>query len=256
MAITYTWKPIGKAKHRMEPAFWDPKYDALEAAIFDTGWEVKELGGFITSITYGQVGRRIYDPNGEVRYIQSRNIVSTGIDFLARPGRIAEGSHNDPERSRVKVGDILYINSGIGSLGRCVCITNNHGKVNVSQHIDVICVEGIKPEYVATYLMSGLGQLCSRRASHGVSRMIGISFDEVKSIPIPVLPSQVQGHVVERYKHLGKLHDAAMEAKAAGNEVEHKEKLTYAQQLLAELVEYVEKTIRLGPQSLGSSQDA
>ena len=150
MAITYTWKPIDKVKRRMEPAFWDPQFDELDAAIFGTGWETKKFGDFMTSITYGQVGRRIYDPSGEVRYIQSRNIVRTGIDFLARPARIAEGSHNDPARSRVGVGDILYLNSGIGSLGRCVCVTNNCGKVNVSQHIDVIHVDDIKPEYVAT----------------------------------------------------------------------------------------------------------
>lgn len=254
MVITYSWRPIEKVKYRMEPAFWDPKYDTLEAAVLGAGWEVNTLGDLIASITYGQVGRRLYDPKGAVRYIQVRHITRTGIDFLASPARIAEGSHNDPERSRVEVGDILYVNSGIGSLGRCICVTEDYGKVNVSQDIDVIRVKDIHPEYVVAYLMSHLGQMYSERWSHGVSRMIKISFGEVKSIPIPVLPRQVQEHVHGRYRQMIKVQDAALEAKLLGDETEYKGKLGYAEQLLDELTEYVANLIETGPRALQAEE--
>ncbi|MBM4028788.1 MAG: hypothetical protein FJ280_25850 [Planctomycetes bacterium] len=255
MTVTYAWKPVEKIKQRMDPAFWDPKYDELDVAIFETGWPVKRLGDFIGSITYGQVGQRVYDLNGTVWYVQVRNLVRTGIDVLAKPARIAEGSYNDPVRSRVAVGDILYANSGIGSLGRCVCITELHDEMNVSQDIDVIRVDGVLPEYIASFLMSKLGQAYSLRISHGVSRMTKISFVEVKSLPVPVLPLQLQEHIRDRYRQVARTHDAAMKAKAAGKLAESQETLDYANRLLDELVAYVEGVIQAGPPQVEVKHD-
>src|SRR5439155_6340301 len=103
-------------------------------------------------ITYGQVGARKLSPRGSVRYLQVINIRDTGIDFAVKPDRIAEGSHNDPERSRVAPNDILIINTAFRGtetlIGRCVVVSRNYGKVNISQHIDRIRVDGIDPFYV------------------------------------------------------------------------------------------------------------
>src|SRR5207249_5028060 len=55
----------------------------------------------------GQVGARHLSPRGAVRYLQVINIRDTGIDFAVKPDRVAEGSQNDPERSRIRAGDIL-----------------------------------------------------------------------------------------------------------------------------------------------------
>lgn len=154
------------------------------------------------------------------------------------------------------IGDILFINSGIGSLGRSVCVCTDHGLVNVSQDIDVIRVEKVLPEYIVSFLMSGLGQTCSLRVSHGVSRMIKINFGEVKSLPIPVLPLQLQEHIRDRYRQMARTHDAAMEAKAAGKLAENQEVLAYANRLLDELVAHVEDVIKAGPQMVETTHDA
>src|SRR5438094_9853037 len=66
----------------------------------------EELPDGSKGITYGQVGARKLSPRGGVRYLQVINIRDTGIDFTIKPDRIAEGSHNDPERSRVAQHDI------------------------------------------------------------------------------------------------------------------------------------------------------
>jgi hypothetical protein len=75
-------------------------------------------------ITYGQVGARKLSPRGGVRYLQVINIRDTGIDFAIKPDRVAEGSHNDPERSRVSAEDILFTNNAFRGtetlIGRCV----------------------------------------------------------------------------------------------------------------------------------------
>ncbi|HWY75850.1 MAG TPA: hypothetical protein VN281_09550 [Verrucomicrobiae bacterium] len=48
-----------------------------------------------------------------MRYLQVINIRDTGIDFAVKPVRIAEGSHNDPDRSRVGAEDILFTNNAL-----------------------------------------------------------------------------------------------------------------------------------------------
>lgn len=64
------------------------------------------------------------------------------------------------------------------------------------------------------------------------------------------MPKSIQLRVEECYKQPGKFHDVAMEAKAAGNEVEYKEMLACAEQLLNELIAYVENVIKAGLQAL------
>jgi restriction endonuclease S subunit len=128
-------------------------------------------------------------------------------------------------------------------------------EMNVSGHINVIRLRSINPYYVATILKSRFGQVQIERLSSGVSRQVNIGLAKIRSIKIPILPEHTQLHVEERYRQMSTFHDAAMEAKTEGSEVEYREKLTYAEQLLQELIEYVENTIRLGPQSLGPAQD-
>jgi hypothetical protein len=53
---------------------------------------------------------------------------------------------------------------------------------------------------------------------------------------------------------VSRIHEAAIEAKAAGNEAEHKQKLTYAEQLLNELVAHIESLIETGSQALNAEK--
>ena len=159
----------------------------------------RPLGDFIPDelpdgskgITYGQVGARKLSPRGSVRYLQVINIRDTGIDFAVKPDRVAEGSHNDPERSRVSAEDILFTNNAFRGtetlIGRCVVVPRDYGKINASQHIDRIRVDRIDPFYVCCFLKSRFGQLQIQRVMHGVDAMT-ISFGQIKRIEIPELP--------------------------------------------------------------------
>jgi hypothetical protein len=97
----------------------------------------EELPDGSKGITYGQVGARKLSPRGSVRYLQVINIRDTGIDFAIKPDRIAEGSHNDPERSRVAKNDILITNTAFRGtetlIGRCVVVSRDYGRLNISQ---------------------------------------------------------------------------------------------------------------------------
>jgi hypothetical protein len=175
-----------------------------------------ELPDGSKGITYGQVGARKLSPRGGVRYLQVINIRDTGIDFSIKPDRVAEGSHNDPERSRVERGDILITNTAFRGtetlIGRCVVVSNNYGKLNISQDIDRVRVHEINPYYVGTFLKTKFGQLQIQRLVHGVDSQ-KINFGQVRSLLIPVIPDSVQNEVQKQYLAMVKFHDKAMAIK-------------------------------------------
>jgi len=167
-------------------------------------------------ITYGQVGARKLTPRGSVRYLQVINIRDTGIDFAIKPDRVAEGSHNDPARSRVNAEDILFTNNAFRGtdtlIGRCIVIPRDYGKLNISQHIDRIRVVGINPFYVCCFLKSRFGSLQVRRVMHGVDAMT-ISFIRVRAIVIPPLMVVLQSEIERQYRDMSRCHDRAMAIK-------------------------------------------
>jgi hypothetical protein len=176
----------------------------------------EELPDGSKGITYGQVGARKLSPRGTVRYLQVINIRDTGIDFAVKPDRVATDSHNDPERSRIRKNDILITNTAFRGtetlIGRCVVVSRDYGRVNISQDIDRIRVEKINPYYVGTFLKTRFGQLQIQRLVHGVDSQ-KINFGQVRSILIPPLPENVQKEVEKRYLELAKRHEKAMEIK-------------------------------------------
>ena len=176
----------------------------------------EELPDGSKGITYGQVGARKLSPRGAVRYLQVINIRDTGIDFAVKPDRVAEGSHNDPERSRVSVEDILFTNNAFRGtetlIGRCVVVPRDYGKINISQHIDRIRVDGIDPFYVCCFVKSRFGSLQVQRVMHGVDAMT-ISFGQIRRIEIPVLSVDLQFEVRRQYQAMAKQHDRAMAIK-------------------------------------------
>jgi len=106
-----------RENNRWDAGYYDHAFRENEKLL--TGLGAVPLGQFIPDelpdaskgITYGQVGERHFSPRGAVRYLQVINIRDTGIDFAVKPDRVSEGSHNDPDRSRVRAGDILFTNN-------------------------------------------------------------------------------------------------------------------------------------------------
>lgn len=246
MAITYTWKPVGEIKRRMDPAYWHPEYEFIEK-MQRTFPNTVSLGDILEKVTLGHVGRSAYTSDG-ITCIGVRDILSTGVDF-STCRFIEENGPIDYPRCRVQVGDVLTIRSGIGSLGRTVALTSLGGrKACVSGDVYLLRIRRANPHYIASFLMTPYGQQQLKRSSSGSSRQVHINIGPLKAIRIPLLPAHMQEHVETRYVQMAGFHSAAMEAKAAGNETEYKEKLAYAEQLLDDLIAYVENVIKAGPQ--------
>jgi len=188
---------------RWGPDYWSPQYLKIIQQIEKYKYGFVHLGDLITYITYGQVGQRKLSSKGEVIYLQVRNVGYCGeIVFEKEQDKVKENSYNDPKRSRVTKGDILFINSGWPSLGRCIYVTRDFGKINVSQHIDVIRVKEFSPAVVVMFFSTNIGRKIIERTQHGVSGMTNISFDEVKSLIIPRFPKPIQKSIQSYYIHM------------------------------------------------------
>jgi restriction endonuclease S subunit len=247
MTIMYTWKSIEEIKHRMEPAFWDPRYTRVLDPMMRSGFPTEQLGKFVTHITYGSTRKIEYTSTG-VKWIKAVNIVSTGITSH-NVQYIEEGGPLDAPRSRLQVGDLLIVRSGKGSIGKTAIWHKDMGVASASQDTDLVRLEGINPYYTLAFLKSAFGQIQIERLEAGVSRMTHLRFDDIKNLQIAVIPSAIQSSVEERCRQMLRVHDTAMEDKAQGNESEYLDKLSYAEQLLQDLIAHVENVIKAGPQS-------
>jgi hypothetical protein len=207
---------------RWNPGYFEDRFVEVERHL--RGQSARPLGQFIPEtlpdgskgITYGQVGARLLSPRGAIRYLQVINVRDTGIDFAIKPDRVAQGAHNDPQRSRVRTRDILFTNNAFRDtdtlLGRCVVVPREYGKVNISQHIDRVRVQGINPFYVCAFLKTRYGRMQIERVTHGVDST-GISFGRIRDILIPEISDDCQRAIVDQYMQMARYHDRAMEIK-------------------------------------------
>jgi hypothetical protein len=187
---------------RLDPAYHHPKY--LQNLEFLRSLpDVIPFGELIEYTSYGAVGRRELTESG-VRLITPANFAVTkdryvaGLDMRS-PGRfMSPRSWNDPPRSRLRKGDLLFVNSGVGCIGR-VAVFSSDEPCNVSQHVNVIRVKGIEPEYLAVYLQTRFARLQIAREKCGVGAC-GISFDRIKSLIIVIPPPAVRAEVADGYE--------------------------------------------------------
>jgi predicted RNA methylase len=186
---------------RLDPAYHHPRY-VENTRFLQSLPNVVTLGELTEYTTYGQVGRRDLADSG-VRLITPANFVMTedgytsGLDIHSPERFTAPGSRNDPPRSRLRKGDLLLVNSGVGCIGRAAVFYGDQ-PCNISQHVNLIRVRGIEPEYLAIYLQTSYARLQIAREKCGVGAC-GINFDRIKSILTPVLQEDVRHDIARRY---------------------------------------------------------
>lgn len=257
-SLPFLWVEVNQVFSRGDIGYWNTRWVELEAQLRKCPYPLKKLGEFIPEtverdgtevpgITYGQVGRREYPPagttiqqvNGSVRlllpgtrrkeeregvlYLQVQNVLRTGIDPYASPEPkrfVEKDSYNDPIRSRVHPGDLILVNSGIGSLGRCAVITAQYPYrlINISQHLTRVVLSGITPEWCCVYLQTKYGAYQVIRLASGVSGQIYIDFKEIGQILIPVPKKAIQQAFQEGYRNVVEYHLRALEAKSQGSQ--------------------------------------
>jgi len=229
-----------KPSSRWNPEYWHPKYEDMLIG--------QDLGSFISEgskgITYGAIitGRKNRHIEDGIPIVGAEQIKFTGID-QSKVEKTRPGSPWDPERSRVYYGNLVFVRSGVGSLGKSA-VYLGEGYINVGCFVDRIKFKDISPFYVDIYFKSRYGSLQVDRFCAGVAGTTNISFDQIKSIKIPFISGNIQQHVESEYKKMSVYHDKAMEAKKEGDEHGYTKNIETAEKMFKDLITRTEAVIR------------
>ncbi len=251
-------KAQGQLVERMDPGFWSAVWMEVLTEL-DRTYPTRTLGDFVVFITYGVIvvkGDRFFTKSG-IKYISPTIVRNTGLSFHLNPLYIPEDDRrNDPSRKPQR-GDILFNRSGVGTLGRCTVFRYEPSDWTISDDVTLIRIDHLDPCYLTVFLLSKFGQTQIQRLLHGVSGLTKISFDEIRSISVPLLPIGVQRGIAVQYDQMSQYHDLAVEStskakiayehgnKAAeeryGAEYEHN--IAIAEAMLNDLIRQVEEII-------------
>jgi hypothetical protein len=84
-------------------------------------------------------------------------------------------------------------------------VFHEDAKATVSCFVDLIRLRGISPYYVVTFLRSGLGWPQIERLINGVGTP-NLSFDEIRSLAIPLLARREQEQIDAAWGEIERLH--------------------------------------------------
>lgn len=193
-----TWvKTSELPRRRWHPNYWDP---ALRAALDGIIFPLRPLGEYIEEIAYGPIlpGKKPEPRENGVLVFGQKDLFFTGLN--PRPAlRVAAGGEFDPERSRVRRGDLLFSRSGEGSLLRFRSgVYLETEPANVSCFVDRIRLGGVDPVFLWLFLMGKFGRAQILRLKSGVGTP-NLNFSEIKSLRIPLVPEEVQKMAVGVY---------------------------------------------------------
>ncbi len=182
---------------RLDAEYYQPKFDEIEAKIksYQNGWKVLSDCISISDKNFNPVSDKKY------RYIELADIGNSGdITSCSK-----ELGGNLPSRARrlVKTDDVI-VSSIEGSLTKCALVTEQYDNSLCSTGFYVIKSKEILPEVLLLIFKSApFQELMKKRCSGTI--LTAISSDELKTIPIPILPMDTQKELVKQIQQSFKL---------------------------------------------------
>lgn len=236
-----------KPSTRWDGSYWLPKYDELFAEI-GKKHTVNSLDNYILSIDQGDVPRKAKGDkyvNKGVIFINVADVVSTGV-FWVQCKKIIENHYKRIKRAEPKIGDLIFVRSGKGSIGKSTIFVGipKEERIGISGHLNTVRLKEINPFYVEVLLKSHFGQGQIERFESGTSQQTDFRQESFAAIKIPILPTPIQSHIESEYKKMAVFHDKAMEAKANGDEAGYKKNIETAEAMLKDLIARTEAVIR------------
>lgn len=166
-------------------------------------WETRELQSLLIGgrkISYGIVKPGPHDPQG-VRLIKSQQVRDNSMDLTA-DFRITKELDKEYARTRLQGGEIL-LNLVGASIGRSAIAPDALRGANVSRAIAVIPVRAEIAAWVQYNLRASVGQELIRSKTGGTAQPV-LNLSEVKRLPIPLPPQDVQEGIVRRLQELSR----------------------------------------------------
>ena len=192
--------PQSQLAHRMDPGYWEPRFAVIERAFSRAGVEFISIGDLDPFMTYGAIvsGRRPEPTDHGVLRIDPPAFRDGALN-LSGCVRVPEGSAWDIERARVQQGDLLFVRSGVASLGRAAVFEHDGVVAVAGCFVDIVRQRQLCPHYLCAFLHSQLGRLQIERLSNGVGT-VNMNFDEIKSLRLPMFGDAVRARVSKLWR--------------------------------------------------------
>ena len=178
----------------MDARFWHPSFRVLDALWADSVVPWVAIGDLDPFMTYGVIAtgaKSVPRPGGGLCRIDPSALRDGTID-LGACVRVQVGSVWDLPRTRVRAGDLLFVRSGVASLGRAAVFDASAAAV-VGCFVDIVRQDKLCPHYLCAFLHSRIARLQIDRAKSGVGT-VNLNFDEIRSLKL-LLPQPKQRDV-------------------------------------------------------------
>lgn len=236
-------------QHRLDPGYWSPRFAPALRDLFACRFPLRPLGDFVEHMTYGPIVTDETDSPAfhslcarPVLRVTQRQLLHSGLD-LTTASAFPENSPWDCPRARIRAGDLLIARSGEKGLraGKMVLVgaLPDHISAVVGCFVDLVRLRGIEPAAVLAFLKGAYGQAQIQRLTSGVGAP-NISFRELRSVLVPVLPPDQQRICRSLWEEAHSLH---LEALCLPPGPERDSTLRRACEAMDELVGFVHKLV-------------
>lgn len=178
-------------------------FDALTRSIFNDmfgsqSWPTEALGDRLQFLTSGSRGwAKYYAPAGD-KFIRIQNVKGGYLNQRDMAYVVAPDTA-EARRTAVQAGDVLL--SITADLGRTAVVPNDIGTAYINQHLAILRAPSLNTRYLADFLESPGGQREVLGKDRGATKA-GLNFDDVRSVSVPIPPTQVQACYAERVERI------------------------------------------------------
>lgn len=209
---------------------------------------IKPLADLVRYIAVGHTqygANRRFSRKGGLKYISSKSVTATGINFCKELKYVSPGTAMDSVTAHVKRHDLLFVRVGDGCLGK-VTVVRGRGDIGiVNDCIFIIRIKSISPYYIALILQAGFGKQWIQRLSQHSTGARSISKKSLLECPIPVLlDKRFREKLVRKYqRYVLDLHLKGQAKGLRGDKVKYGEINLKAKQNLLKILNSLDSTI-------------
>lgn len=257
------------------PAWWIP-YPSIKGSRWDPGFHSPEYTHYMQKLRQGRFPLislsdllpedRIFTANkgvqkpavssDRVQYITSRQITETGIDLTLHDLWVDRNGSCNPERTRIRKDDILFVRSGDGCIGRSVVAGEECEGSNIRSEIYILRPDPqvINPFYLTLFF----NMFKVPHKKHGVNFQLkrllsgvgtpNLSKNEILSVMVPMIPITIQAELEIEYRRIRAKNNAYVKEKmrqnTGRNEVDSTAENIKPADMYVEIVEEMKSLLR------------
>jgi type I restriction enzyme S subunit len=184
----------GKLTERIDPNYYDPKYEDNEQKIKRNG--IALLSDFYSSSGIGNtsgVAQHYEDSNTSIPYVSGKAIKSFSLNFDNCETISLDAHNNELKKAKLKHGDVLVIRKG--DVGNTCVVPASIEEANCSSEVIYLSFPSVEQSYfVAAYLNSVHGSLAFKRLSRGTI-IPGVSLFDVPNLPVLDINEIAQSYI-------------------------------------------------------------